>query len=353
MKGFILFFAAMMILLFAGCDNNTCDNPAAPADTNHTNVDPPFIQSVDGPWEVVVGNEASYSCTILSDADIVRKSWDLDLFAADYFYPTTAAEGAFAPTGTRPNPFVESDTGATPTFAYSHRGKYTAALEIEDADGYIERSGTMTNVVPAVDDTPSIHIVRAASVDTLDGSDFDIVRFGLIADNAVPACVYSDGYDRFFAYCHIDNEIAPGYRIVHTKAETGKHLGIEGSGWFVAKITVDFDVEGAMHIWGDNPDDFVKYSTYMTLRYVDGLPITHYLYSKVLDNSAPEQGFYLKDNHVIEDTVTVMGNEEYEFWFGVETFQYLSPGDSAGSAICFDGVEAPTKLNKVTFELEK
>jgi hypothetical protein len=79
----------------------------------------------------------------------------------------------------------------------------------------------------------------------------------------------------------------------------------------------------------------------------------HYLYSKRLDWTSTEQGYYLDGNHVIEDTLNVMGNEEYEFWFGVETFQYHAAGDSAGSAVCFDGVDAPTLLNEVTFELEK
>jgi len=354
MKKMVLLFAiSILILAFVGCDNNDDNGITAPADTNHTNVDPPFISDVNGPYEIEVGSDAVYSCTILSDADIIRRSWNLDLFADDYFYPATATEGAFTPTGTMPSPFVETDTGQTPTFVYANRGKYTAALEIEDADGYVERGGTMAFVVPITADDPSIHVVRAASVDTLDGSEFDILRFSLIADNSVPACVYADGYDKFFAYSHIDNEIAPGYRIVRTAAETGKHLGIEGSGLFVARIIVDFDVEGSLNLWGNNPDDFVEYSTYLKIKHVDGLTRMHYLYSKRLDWTSTEQGYYLDGNHVIEDTLNVMGNEEYEFWFGVETFQYHAAGDSAGSAVCFDGVDAPTLLNKVTFELEK
>ncbi|MCK5832714.1 hypothetical protein KAH81_03490 [bacterium] len=342
-----------MLFIFVGCDNGNGSDPNEPIDTNYTNVDPPFIESVTGPGQLIVGNEAQFYCEILSDAEILRKSWNLDLSAGGYFYPSSVTEGGFTPSGLRPDPFVQTDTGEAPTFNYSKRGKYTAALEIEDADGYIERSGTMVSVIPETADSAGVHIVRAASTDTVLGEDFDFLRFGLIADNVVPACVYADGYDAFSAYSYIDCDISPGYRIVRTKVETGKRIGIEGSGWFVARISVDFDVEGALHLWGGGSEDMVEYAAYITVQHTDGLPRTHYIYSKSLNSSSLDEAFYLNGNHVVEDTLNVMGNEEYEFWFGVETFQYLAPSDSSGSAVCFDDAVAPTKLNRVMFTLEK
>jgi len=342
----------LALFAFIGCEEcEDCPPPTAPSDTNHTDIDPPFIRWVSGPAQVVVGGSAQFDCEILSDAEIIRKSWNLDLFAGDYFYPAIAEEGYFTPEGARPYPFAETDTGDAPSFVYENRGMFTVGLEIEDEDGYIEHSGTMIEVIPETPDDGSIHVLYAAMTDTILGANFDLQRFSLIAEPAYPACVYSDGFGQFAAYSFIESDSMAGYRIIRSSAEVGKLLGIEGSGWFLAYIELDFDVEGALHIWGDNPADMVEYSVYFTVKHVDGLPRTNYLYSKRLTPSDGE-AFYLKNSYFIEDTVRVMGNELYEFWFGMETFQYHAPGQS-GSAVCFDGVPAPTRLNRAMFTLDK
>ncbi len=349
---FFVLLALIPLMIFTACEKEEPNCPDGDCDTNNTNVDPPFIRSISGPGQITVGSEAEFICEVLSDAPVVRKSWNIDLSSADYFFPASASEGFFTPSGARPCAFVETDTGDSPTFTYDKRGKYTIGLEIEDSDEYVERAGTMIFVIPPTPDSGGVHVVRAASTDTVYGEDFDFLRFGLISDGAIPACVYSDGYDNYSAYGYIDGAIVPGYKTIRTNAETGKRIGIEGSGWFVARISVDFSVEGALHLWGGGVEDVVQYSVYMTLKHATGLTRTHYLYSKRLD-AASNGAFYLNNTHVIEDTLNVMGNEEYEFWFGVETFQFHAPADSTGSAVCFDRAVNPTKLNRVMFTLEK
>ncbi|RKZ29644.1 hypothetical protein DRQ36_07990 [bacterium] len=326
-------------------------------DSNYTDIDPPFIEEISGPHEITLGGEAAFGCSVLTDAPLVRMSWDL--FAEtgeniDYFYPADPTEGPFTPWGTVPATFIETDTGASPTHTYDKRGKYTAVLEIEDEDGYIEHDGFVVFAVPTVPDTNADpRIVRAGIPDSIYGEDFELLRFGLIADNRIPVSVYADSYDQFHAFANINSDYLPGPNYIQTRVETGKCLRIEGAGDFRMEITVDYDIAGALHIRGGDIGDYVRYSAYMTLRETGGFPETHYLYSYTLDGIDGDQAYYINNEQVITDTVIVWGMLEYEFWFGVETVQFIGGSGGTGSSVCFDGTDGFTKLNKIKVYMEK
>ncbi|HDR91351.1 MAG TPA: hypothetical protein ENN75_03775 [candidate division Zixibacteria bacterium] len=324
-------------------------------DTNYTDLDPPFIKDVSGPGSVVEGNSAAFSCSIYTDAPIVSYRWDFlatsDGFE-DYFYPAGLANGTFTPSGTAPSPFQHEATGYTASYTYDNRGRYTAILEIEDEDGYIEYGGTRVAVDPSTPDTPGPDfIVRVGMPESLYVENFDYKRHAVIADHRIPASVYHDDSDDFKAFAHVSDEYLSGQRYIQTRAELGRVVQLEAFGDYICELTWDIDIQGALHYWGSNADDVVMYSIYSTMKMDTGLPQTRCIYRKALDGSSGDQAYFINENISVTDSVLVWGMHEYEVWLGIETVQLLSPG--AGSAVSFDGDDGFTKLNKLLLYMDK
>lgn len=324
-------------------------------DTNYTHLDPPFIKEVYGPGIITQGNSAAFSCSIYTDSPIISYRWDL--FAASagfesYFFPAGLSEGSFTPSGTAPFPFQPEATGYSANYTYENRGRYTAILEIEDEDGYIEYGGTRVAVDPTTPDTPGPDfIVRVGMPESLYVSNFDFKRYALIADHKIPASVYHDNDADFKAFAHVSDNYFSGQRYIQTRAELGRVLQLEAFGDYICELTWDIDVQGALHYWGSNSGDVVMYSIYSTMKMDTGLPQTRCIYRKTLLGNDGNQSFFVNRNIAVTDSVLVWGMHEYEVWLSIETVQMLGAG--AGSAICFDGDNGFTRLNKLNVYMDK
>ncbi len=378
MKKLILFVLIITVMYFAvGCsdenggdDPSTCDtlyitdtlydtlivvDTIVICDSNYTDLDPPFIEDVFGPGNVTVGEEAAFGCSVYTDAPIIAYRWDLMASTEgfeDYFYPAVAMEGDFTPVGSAPFPFQPEDSGYTSSYTYDYRGRYTSILQIEDEDGYIEYAGTRVAVDPTAPDSAGPDfIVRVGMAESLFVDDFNFKRHALVADHRIPAAVYHDDESDFHAFAHVDDIYLTGTRYIQTRAEMGRILQLEAFGDYICELTWDIDVQGALHYWGDNASDVVMYSIYSSMKMDDGLPQTRCIYRKSLTGDGGDQAYYIDRNISVTDSVLVWGMHEYEVWLAVETVQMLGPG--GGGAVCFDGENGFTRLNKVDIYMDK
>ena len=356
---FILLASMLVLTMFAGCSKECEECQRCPdcPDTNATNIDPPYIQNILGPGELTVGDNGDFSYEVLTDTSIVRSSWiffaNSDEYS-DYFFPGAgASEGNWTPDSEPPNMFANADTGETLSYTYSRRGVFTATLEIEDADGYVERSGTFVQVEPAVPDTDENHIIIAPGLtDTVYGDEFAMLDCALWASDGCLASAYADSFDVFKNFAFIDSLSGIDDRYVSSSVKSGKIIQVAGAASNPGTLFVNFDVIGAMHLWDAEPTDFVKYSVFVTTRLTDGgLPETQYVYSKTLDGSEGDQSYYLDSNYEISIPVNFEGSEEYKLWVGTK-IEILS-SEGAGAAICFDGENGMTRLNYVILALDK
>ena len=326
-------------------------------DSNYTNLDPPFIEDVIFPEMLTAGQSGAFACSVLSDAPIISYAWYLFAQSGDnanYFYPADLTEGPFTPTGAFPFPFVEQDTGAAVNYTYDYRGRYDAVLRIEDEDGYVEYSGANFSVDPSTPDTPGPDlIVRAGIEDSLMGDEFDFQRFSLLADNAVPAAVYSDGIDVVHAFAHTSGDYIPGARYIQTRADIGRIVLLEGYGDFICELKWDIDIKGALHYQGSDAGDVVMYSIYSIMKMDDSFPQSRCIYRQTLTGDGGDQAYYIDHNLTITDSVLVWGMHEYEVWLGVETVQMLSGGAGSASAVSFDGTDGLTQINKLNIYMDK
>ena len=355
MKWYLTVLAVALLLIAAGCEEDGEPCPTCP-DTNYTDVDPPAIDVITLPGILEVGESGSFAATILSDADIVRSEWDLMPESgenASYFYPSELTEGSFTPAGTRPGPFQPEDTLLSSSYSYDYPGKYIAVLEIEDEDGHSDRAGGLLEARWADQDSYDIHILYEAYYDTLFGPDFDLLETEIFSPHIIPVAAWAESYYDFHSFSHTGTDLTGAPSLTYYRQECGKHLGISGSGWLRMTIDVDFDVTGAMHIWGGNPGDYVEYTVYVLTYKVGSTPETHYLYTERLEGGAGEQSYLMNDNHQITTFTDVLGDEEYVLMFGVEVYQYHAAGSTGGSAVCLDGEHGETHLNSITLYMDK
>ena len=356
----VFLFSIFIFSMFYGCceECEECQECPECADTNYTHIDPPYIQNITAPEELVVGNSGDFSYEVLSDTGIVRSSW---IFFAnseensDFFYPEEGSyEGEWVPDEDIPDMFENADTGVSVSHLYSHRGIFTATLEIEDADGYVERDGRIVNVLPAEPDTDESPILLAPGLtDTAFGEDFTLLDYGLWATGGCLASVWEDSFPVLRNFCFVDSLSGVGEKYVYSWIECGKILRVAGSKSNLATISVNFDIAGALHIWDAAETDYVQYSVYLSTRMIDGgLPETHYIYSKSLEGIDGDQSYYLNSNHTKILEINFAGDEEYEIYFGVKVKALIS--DGGGAAICFDNDELGfTGLNYMILSLPK
>lgn len=350
---------ALGLLFVVGCTEE--DTPTN-TDQNETDVDPPYINSITGPIEAIIGSEVNFACDVASDADIDRYSWSFMAGTgdnSDYFYPADGTtEGLWTPSGEAPDPFTEQANGSAATYTYNNRGRFMATLEVEDSDDYIKRQGYMVSVLPDEPDTSVFPpIIRAGLTEDIDGEDLNFQRFYSSADDKALVSVFADSENVLHSFGYADNNDLHGDRIIVTRAEAGERLRVEGEGYFIMELTFDFDLNGAVHMWNPQAGDMVQISTYVTMNPLSegGTPATAYLTDHAFFGSDGDQSYYFNGNHVVTDSVIVYASHEFEWqmMFGLETMQIVTGSDSSGSAVCFDGEDGFARLNSVSIFIDK
>jgi len=342
-------------VIFNGCCDE-CDVCDECPDPNETGIDPPYIESVTGPGHVTVGTAGDFSCSVLSDADIIRYSWGLHPGSGsgvDYYFPAPgASEGVWTPDGSRPTLFVPDDSSATVSASYLSRGVYSVMVEIEDADGYTERERTIVFIDPVEPDVCEDSLeMMAGMTDSIKGEDFEMLRFGMWTSEKAYGCSYADSLNTFnqFGYIEsLDSTDGDEDQYFYTYAECGDMISVIGGKDNIAVVTVNFDIKGAMHIWDATASDYVKFSMYVSKTMQDSYPETQYLFSQTLSGDEPNPAYYFDSTREVVITTNFEGMMLFEFWVGAEIEIACSGG--AGGAVCFDGDDAYIRINKVTID---
>ncbi len=347
----VCFFAILVgLLLIAGCSKDCPECEDCPEE-NPTDVEPPFINNIYGPGDIIIGNLADFGCDIVSDADIIQYSWDLTPFtgdSTDYYFPDDGTpQGEWTPTGERPSLISADAEDSVASYTYYNRGIFIPLLQIEDEDGYIERANTVVRVNPETpDEFDDIVQLAQGLEDTIYGNEFEVLRFGAWTTNGCLASIYTDGYNEFHDFCYIDSLSGWNERQIYSWVETGKKLQVFAGEPVPGDIVADFDIAGALHLWDYQPEDYIEITVYLSFISESGISETFYLFSETLQAS---DAYWLNSNHNITIPITV--NEGYyEIWFGLQVEVYSQSG---GAAVCLDGENGFTLLNYVFITLNK
>ena len=347
----VLILVVFSVIFFGCCKD--CNCPECPPE-NDTNIDPPYIISVDGPTEVTVGNSADFSCEVLSDAPIDSFLWDLEPsfdLASDYYYPAAGSEeGEWTPTGERPDIFNADIFDTNASFIYEKRGIYTAVLEIKDEDGYIEFGNTIVQVDPETPDTFADIVQLAPGLqDTIYSSTFEALNYGLYASDGCMASVYADSFNTLHSMAYIDSFSGPEDRYVQEWISTGKRLQVFTGEPTPADVRVDYDISSAIHLWDSSDIDYVQVTVYLNIIHEDNgrSYLFHLLRQRF--TSADGEAYYLNSHHNMNCPFDFNGGF-YTLWFGVKIDIYSSQG---GAAFCMDNSDNFVKLNYIYIDLNK
>jgi hypothetical protein len=371
----ILLTALLGVFVFVGCSKECEDCPnnvdtllitdtltdtLVVTDTDTVITDPPLLIDVNGPTDLVVGAIGDFSCDVASMDNFIAARWDLDPrpVSYDYYIMPGQSEGSFTPTGTMPWQFTETNNGLDVSGSFDKRGIYTTQVHIEGNGGFTDKGGVVVYVSPETPDTSANpQVIRAGLEEEVLGSDFEFLKFSYLGKENIsdfPVSVSADAFNEFKTFNNFFDLNGGQPRIARTTSECYKFLRIEGMGYYYAIVKVDFDIFGSMLVFGDDPNDYIDYSVYVSAQPV--LPTTffpevHYLYYNTFTGGSGD-AYCINSNNVVTDTITVEGSYEYNFTFGMKITQHHSNTPSSGTAICFDG-PGMTRLNNVKIFLEK
>ncbi len=342
----------VLLVLFAGCtnDNNNC--PECPPN-NPTDIEPPFIHNLNMPFETTVGQEATFSADVLTDAPIVEYMWDLTPgvdTSADYYYPPAGTEeGNWTPTGQRISLFIPDITDSVATFSYDKRGLFSAAVQIADTDGYIERASDVIQVYPETADSFTDIVPMAPGLqDTLYGETFEAIRYGGWLTSGAMAAAYPEGYDTLHLFAYVDSLSGFDQRYIHAWVETGKQIQVFTGEATPADVRVDFDITAAMHLWNAGLNDYIKLTVYLVIVHEDN---GRTYYSELMSQTlSGEEGHYYVNTHINRNTAFEFNGGYYTLWVGADVEILSSEG---GAALCMDNPDNFMRVNYIYINMNK